>query len=211
MLKQDQRTALEQPIQLQEIEESIRLMQTRKTPGSDGFPVEFYKTFFSKIAPLILSMFEYSFKQSTLPQTLTEVIIIVLLKPGKDPLDCNSYRPISLLNVDVKILSKLLASANQTGFIKGRHSFTNIQELLNVVCSSVSGDVAEVVISLDAEKAFDRVEWSYLFAVLDRFGFGPKIISWIRLLYSSPKAAVLTNKLHSQYFALTRGTRQGRP
>ncbi|KAF7645264.1 hypothetical protein LDENG_00207280 [Lucifuga dentata] len=187
MLKQDQRTALEQPIQLQEIEESIRLMQTGKTPGPDGFPVEFYKKFSSKIAPLILSMFEYSFKQSTLPQTLTEAIITVLLKPGKDPLDYNSYRPISLLNIDVKILSKVLTSridsimpdlisADQTGFIKGRHSFTNIRKLLNVVCSSVSGNVAEVVISLDAEKAFDRVEWSYLFAVLDRFGFGPKII-----------------------------------
>jgi len=65
-----------------------------------------------------------------------------------------------------------------------------------------------VIISLDAEKAFDRVEWDYLFAVLDQFGFSPKFTSWIRLLYDQPKAAVVTNKIRSQYFF---GTRQGCP
>lgn len=69
----------------------------------------------------------------------------------------------------------------------------------------------EAVISLDAEKALDRVEWNYLFYALERFGFGQEFISWIKLLYSSPVASVRTNDTHSDYFPLHRSTRQGCP
>lgn len=221
-VKIDQKNNLDKTLQLQEIEDSIRAMQSGKAPGPDGFPIEFYKKFSLQLSPLLLNMFNHSLDQSKLPSSLTQAHITVLLKPDKNALDCSSYRPISLLNVDVKILSKVLASRieniipdiisqDQTGFIKGRHSFINIRKLLNVVHSPASESNPEVVISLDAEKAFDRVEWEYLFAVLDKFGFGSKFISWIRLLYHQPKAAVVTNKITSQYFSLSRGTRQGCP
>ena len=221
-IAQEQRDNLERPLNRQEVDNSIKDMQRGKAPGPDGFPVEFYKKFSLKLIPLLLNMFKYSFEQTALPKSLTEALITVLLKPGKDPVDCSSYRPISLLNVDVKILSKILASRintiisdiisnDQTGFVRGRHSFINIRRLLNVVHSPASGGGPEVVVSLDAEKAFDRVEWEYLFAVLGKFGFGPNFMSWVCLLYSSPQAAVVTNKLCSQYFPLSRGTRQGCP
>ena len=67
------------------------------------------------------------------------------------------------------------------------------------------------MVSLDAEKAFDRVEWKYLFAVLQKCGFSEEFIAWIRLLYSSPLAAVISNNTQSDYFPLGRGTRQGCP
>lgn len=69
----------------------------------------------------------------------------------------------------------------------------------------------EALISLDAEKAFDRVEWNYLFYTLERFGFGQRFISSIKLLYSSPMASVRTNNTYSEHFALHRSTRQGCP
>lgn len=104
-----------------------------------------------------------------------------------------------------------MISADQNGFIPGRHSFTNIRRLLNVIYSPASSAVPEVVIALDAEKAFDWVEWSFLFACLKKFGYGPNFISWIKLLYTSPKASVTTNSKRSKYFQLSRGTRQGCP
>lgn len=64
---------------------------------------------------------------------------------------------------------------------------------------------------MDAEKAFDRVEWPYLFYTLKKFGFGNNFISWIKLLYASPLACVRTNNDLSNYFPLNRGTRQGCP
>uniref|UniRef100_A0A8D0AGR9 Reverse transcriptase domain-containing protein n=1 Tax=Sander lucioperca TaxID=283035 RepID=A0A8D0AGR9_SANLU len=92
----------------------------------------------------------------------------------------------------------------------GRHSFHNTRRLLNII-SSPSSNIPEVIISLDAEKAFDRVEWSFLFFALQKFGFNPEFISWIKLLYTSPVASVHTNGLQSAPFPLHRGTRQGCP
>ena len=197
-------------------------MQSGKAPGPDGYPVEFFKKFADKLLPLLLNMFNDSLDRGTLPQTLTKASITLLLKPGKEESDCRSYRPISLLNADYKILAKALAlrlepimpniiSPDQTGFMKNRHSFSNIRRLLNILLSPASRESPEVVISLDAEKAFDRVEWSYLLEILNRFCIGSRFISWIALLYSSPKASVSTNGIKSQYFTLSRGTRQGCP
>lgn len=157
-----------------------------------------------------------------LPQTLTQATICLILKNNKDPLECASYRPISLLNVDYKILAKLLAtrletvlpsiiSPDQTGFIKNRHSFFNLRRLFNIMYNSSDTNTSEAIISLDAEKAFDRVEWKYLFYTLNKFGFGSKFITWVRLLYASPQASVRTNNTQSGCFPLQRSTRQGCP
>ncbi len=208
----EQKENLEQPINLQEVIDSINAMQSSKTSG----PVA------HKIAPLLLKMFTNSLENLKLPQTLTEAFITRILKPGKDPSMCSSYRPISLLNVDVKILAKILAfridslipeiiSPDQTGFVKGRYSYTNLRRLLGVLYSPASRETPEVVVSLDADKAFDRVEWGYLFLILKRFGFGSKYVNWIQLIYSTPKVSVITNKVRSQFFPILRGTRQGCP
>ncbi len=167
-------------------------------------------------------MFNDSLDWGALPQTLTEASIILLLKPDKDSFDCSSYHLNSLLNVDYKILAKTLAlqlesvmpniiSPDQTGFMKNRHSFSNIRCLLDIICSPASIETPEVVVSLDAKKAFDRVEWDYLFEILKRFCISSKFISWILLLYSSSKAPISNKGMKSQYFKLSRGSRQRCP
>ena len=207
---------------LSEIKEAIQSMNNGKSPGPDGYPAEFFKRFSDQLAPLLLEMFNHSYKQGTLPPTLMQASISLIYKKGKDPLNCASYRPISLLPVDVKVLAKILArrlesvmpliiSEDQTGFIKGRQSYSNIRRLLDVTLSPASPNSPELVISVDAEKAFDRVEWSYLLFSLQQFGFSSNFISWVRLLYSSPYASVCTNSQRSTPFSLFRGTRQGCP
>ena len=127
---------LERPITIAELNTAASSLRNGKSPGPDGFPSELFKKFWHKLAPLLLGMFNESFESGRLPKTLNQASS--LLKKGKDPLACTSYRPISLLNVDFKLLSKLLAlrlesflpaiiSLDQTGFIRNRHSFSNLR------------------------------------------------------------------------------------
>lgn len=165
-------------------------------------------------------MFTESFELGILPQTLNQACIPLLLKKGKEPLLCGSYRPISSLNVDFKLLFKLLAkrletvlpsiiSLDQTGFICNRHSFFNLRGVFNVIYNPSPATVPEALVALDVEKAFDRVEWEYLFFTLGKFGFGEKFISWVKFLYmyASPSATVRTNGINSVYFCLCLSTR----
>lgn len=178
-ISQNQKSKLNAPISASELCEAIQILRSGKAPGSDGLGSEFYKEFQNILLEPMMNMFNHSFECGTLPPSLREANISLILKKGKCPEDCSSYRPISLLNVDVKILSKVLArrlesllpiiiKEDQTGFIKGRHSSNNIRRLLNIIQLSEQQQIDSIVLSLDAEKAFDRVEWSYLFFTLNR-------------------------------------------
>lgn len=132
---------------------------------------------------------------------MTQATISVLLKRDKGPLKRDSHRPISLLCSDSKILTKALATRleptmhsiihrDQTGFMTGRQLAGNLRRLFNIIYTPNYTDTEEVKISLDAQKAFDRVEYDYLFAALKKFGFGQKFCSWVNLLHSNPQAFV---------------------
>lgn len=219
----DNRKSLDQPITKEEIKKAVGSMQNSKCPGPDGYSIEFYKVFIEQIAPLLLNVYNEALTTGLLPPTLYEASISLIHKTGKDPLEPGSYRPISLLNVDYKILAKILAmrlesvlptvvSPDQTGFVKERLLFFNIRRLFNIIYTqNANKHESEVLLSLDAEKAFDRVEWDFLFSTLSRFGFGPQYISLIKLLYAQPKASVRTNNMDSSFFSLHRSTRQGCP
>ena len=92
-----------------EIGLAIKSLHAGKNPGPDGYPAEFYKTFKHELVPLLMNIFNESLQHSHIPQTFTQASISLRLMKGKDILDCTSYHPISLLNVDFKVLSKLLA------------------------------------------------------------------------------------------------------
>ena len=110
--------------------------------------------------PHMLNMYNESLELGALPQSLREA--------SQDPSHCESYRPISLLNVDVKIFAKVLAlrlerflpqiiSPDQTGFIKNRFSFFNIRRLLNIIYHDSDRTIPELIMSMNADRLWVRV------------------------------------------------------
>ena len=209
-------------ITLGEVQRAIKCLSAGRSPGGDGFPTDFYRSFSDLLAPRLLTVFQDAFQRGSLPESMQNAIITLIHKKGKDPQHCGSYRLVSLINVDAKILAKILAlrlevclptliHPDQVGFVKGRSSADNLRRLLHLVWQKKNSMEPIVAFSLDAEKAFDRVEWEYLFVILERFDVREVYIKWVKLLYGSPKAAVLTNGNISNPFRLSRGTRQGCP
>lgn len=211
--------ALCRPVTKEEVSKTIKSLSGGKAPGPDGFGPEFYKKMAKlEVGPLTRVCIE-SFERGTLPRTLNLANISLMLKKGKPSDCCSSYRPVSLIGVDCKLLSKLLArrlevflpgliKPDQTGFIRNRFSHSNVRRLLNVIPYAQSSQERILCVALNAAKAFDRVEFDYLFEVLQRYGLGPEFIKWIRLLYSAPMASVLVNGCASAAFHLGRGMRQ---
>lgn len=219
-LDQEDRNYLEAEITCEDIIESIKSLKNGKSPGPDGLSNEIYKQFREVLAPYLLKVYNRAMEDGALPPTMNEAIITLIPKKGRDPEKVGSYRPISLLNTDQKILTKILARRlsihmgkmvhpDQTGFIPKRNLFYNLRRLFNIIHSFKDPKEDLVVLSLDAEKAFDQVEWSYLFALMEKFKMGDKFIAWIKLLYSNPSARILTNQMLSSQFALGRGCKQG--
>jgi hypothetical protein len=119
--------------------------------------------------------------------------VVLLFKKG-DRADPGNYRPIALMPVEVKVLSRVLTNRlrpfmdclvhpDQKGFIPGRsihHQVLLVRDLQNLV--SFRGDEG-LAVFLDFAKAYDRVNREYLFRVIEKQGFGSHFLAWIRLLY----------------------------
>ena len=105
----------------------------------------------------------------------------------------------------------LVVDKDQTCGVPGRYIGENVALLRDVVYYCTSFDVPAAVLSLDQEKAFDRVDWDFMRSTLSTMGFGPSFISWVNLFYNRVQSAVNVNDHLSPFFYLTRGVRQGCP
>jgi hypothetical protein len=107
-LNQDQINDLNSPISSKEIEAVINRLPTKKSPGPDRFNVEFYQTFKKDLIPTLLKLFHKTETEGTLPNPFNEATITLTPKPYKDPTKKENFRPNYLMNIDAKILNKIL-------------------------------------------------------------------------------------------------------
>ena len=202
-----------------EIREAISNVGTEKTPGIDGLPYELYLRLSPIYVHLLAILYNHWLKQGNIPQRFTKGVVKLLRKDkdGGDGID--NFRPITLLNTELKILAKVLSNRlqtvlasligpEQTCSVKGR----TIQDNLHLVRTIIENvDSGAALIKLDQSKAFDRVDHHFLESILSAAGFGQDFRSWIRLLYASPSSMVEVNGIMSSSFKLSRSVRQGCP
>ena len=221
VLTKDSQKVCEGMITVAECQNAIKFMKNNKSPGLDGLTIEFYKTFWADISDMLIDSFNESLNKGYLSYSENVSIISLIFKKG-DPKLLKNYRPISLTNIDYRILAFTLAqrlqniigtvvSKNQTGYIKGRFIGTNVRAILDICDYIESTNSPGILLQLDFEKAFDSVEWTFLLLVLKKYNFGEYFIKWIKVLYGRPKICIKNNGYLSNYIGMGRGIRQGCP
>ena len=216
-----QRELCEGELTLEECKLALDAMATGKSPGLDGFPAEFYQCFWALIGQDYVEVVNSCYSVGSLTASQRGGLITLLYKKG-DRLDMKNWRPITLLCVDYKIASKAIANrlltvlpsiihSNQSCGVKGRNPIVNNRLLQDIVDDLNHRGIGGAVLSLDQEKAFDRVDWSYLLRVLRCMNFGESFCQWISLFYTRITSCVLINGVQSDSFYVSRGVRQGCP
>ena len=169
-------------ISLEEVRMWCKKAGMRKSPGPDGIPSKLYKYFLNILAPILLGVFNEAIENGSLPDFMKEGIISLLYKK-KDRKDIRNYRPVTLLNSDYKIFTKILTARlktvvtqlidpMQTGFVPGRFIAENSQFMRLLQAILDERDDPGLFLFLDMEKAFDRVSWTYLLKALETMGLG---------------------------------------
>ena len=212
-------------ITAREVDTIIRSLPMHRSNGPDGLPYEIYadEQIWELISGSYIAMLNYSISHGILPESMRECDVVLLHKKGSRN-KMSNYRPISVLNCDYRIFARILVARlnpaatllvhpDQTGFIKGRLIsdngilLTSLIEYAEYDPTAISG----AMIFLDFEKAFDSVEWDWLFATLAARGLPTSFINMVKTMYNAPRASVIVNGFRATHFITGRGVRQGCP
>ena len=177
-------------------------MENNKSPGNDGITKEFYITFWNEVkVPYLLAIGKaYLVKQLSASQK--QAVIKLIEKKGRDKRYIQNWRPISLLNVDVKLISKALAerlknvlpeiiSPNQNAYVKNRCISEGGRLISDLLEMSEVLNKESFLVTIDIEKAFDSVNHHFLIPILEKIGFGTDFIEWIKVLLNNQQSCVI--------------------
>jgi hypothetical protein len=221
-LDEEDRKMLDNSITIDECDRAMNEMKNNKSPGSDGLTAEFYKKFWHLLKDFFVKCLNQTFNEGTMSLDQRTGVISVIPKEGKDPRFIKNWRPITLLNVDYKILVKALANRlklvlpelineDQNAYVKDRLIGYNIRIVNDLIDYCRMFNYDGLLLMLDFEKAFDSLSWNFVQHTLNEFGFGPSFKKWVHILYNNILSYVTNGGCLSNKFIPERGIRQGCP
>eukprot|EP00253_Pinus_taeda_P001601 PITA_01601 len=208
------------PVTKEEVESVIKSMAKEKSPGPDGWAIELFLHFFDLIGEEITEVVEETRKKGEVYSPFATFIALIPKK--ESPESFEDFRPISLCNSIYKIIAKVIAliikpilsrhiSFEQFGFLNGQQIHEAIGVAQEVLHSVKQQNKKGAVLKIDLSKAFDRINWIYIWLLLIHLGFKVDFISWIMGCITNVSYAILINGTTTPFFKGQRGLRQGCP
>ncbi|CAM2120302.1 unnamed protein product [Caretta caretta] len=190
MISAGDQDQIELPLTLAEFSEALHRMPTNKSPGMERLTVEFYRVFWDVLAPDLVTVWAKSLESRVLPLSCRQTMLALLPKKG-DLRDLQNCRPISLLSTDYKVVAKAISlrlgstlmdvvHPDQTYTVPGHTIFDNLYLVWDLLELGCRNGLSFALLSLDQEKAFDRVDHGYLLCTLRVLGFGPQFVGFSR-------------------------------
>lgn len=213
--------SLEGPITHGELTKALFAMANGKSPGPDGVITELYKALWHIIGSDYHQMIQEAIQNKQFHKGVTEGLIALLHKGGGRS-TLNNWRPITLLNVAYKIFAKALQlrlqpvlaeviSQDQSAFLPMRFIMDNILLTYETLHYAKSSQQPLLFLKLDFSKAYDKVDWHFLFSALSQLGLPDTFIQMTRLLFTNAAARVSVNGKVTNTFPIQQGVRQGCP
>ena len=223
-LNEFQKHQLDKPLTLAELSNALAAMKKGRSPGSNGFTADFFKHFWNYLGIFLFRTVEESIKSGTLPLSHRESIVTLIPKAGKPLNSPKDWRPISLLNVDFKIVSSAITnrlktviqdiiSPSQSAYISGRFIGENSRLVYDVIDELNRQNRSGLILAADFEAAFESVSWPFLSRALDNYNFGAYYKYLIHLLYLNDNnfSRILLDGFLGDKIYMKRGIRQGDP
>jgi Reverse transcriptase (RNA-dependent DNA polymerase)/Endonuclease-reverse transcriptase len=215
-----ERDDVQKDMSMDELKKAMKKLKNGKAAGVDGVTSEMIKYGGAVLDVRLLQLMNACFKSGRAPEEWKCAVIVPLYKGKGDKYDCKNYRGISLLSVTGKLYGRMVIgrvqkvtqesiSEVQCGFMPGRgcsDQIFTVQQLIEK-CEDVGKKL--FVAFVDLEKAYDRVNRSMLWSVLDEYGVKGRLLGAVKAMYEGSKACVRMNGGLSEWFEVSRGVRQG--
>ena len=218
----EDKSACDLGITLEEISIALKSLKNGKTPGTDGFPPDFYKFFWKDLGDLVYESLSFALDKGEMSIDQKRGVINLIPKKDKDLRRLKNWRPISLLNTDYKILTKTMATrlknvlpsvinADQVAYLKNRYIGQNIRTIIDVMEYTKANEEDGIIAFFDFEKAFDSIDWRVIDEALESFNIGQGFRKWVQTVYHNITSCVTNCGYSSEHFNMSRGVRQGCP
>ena len=220
-LEETQVLKCDEEVSEKEVLDVIKTFANNKSPGNGGVTKELYEMFWDDLKQPFMNSKEAKIRKKLITSQ-QQAVIKLIEKKDKDKRFIKNWRPISLLNVDYKIISKVFAlrvnsllsdfiSSQQTAYVPFRCISESGRLISDVIEMADLLKLRGYLVTVDIEKAFDSLDHTFLEAVLKKQGFRPYFIDWIKIFLKNQESCVINRGVTLQYFKLERGARQGDP